>query len=159
MSELTAFIPRPKQHEVLAYAGGRMGVSAVPGSGKTWTLSRLAAEIIASGVLADDQRRAGAFTWPPPKENYVYEALQDVLLQAIILHRAGYDTFNWQDQAILRAYRWLHEQANFPAKGDDTWQPHVVNHFYGTNFPAPVPSAPGKSFGWTDWVYGTIPSE
>lgn len=32
-----------------------MGVSAVPGSGKTWTLSRLAAQIIASGVLADDQ--------------------------------------------------------------------------------------------------------
>jgi DNA helicase II / ATP-dependent DNA helicase PcrA len=32
-----------------------MGVSAVPGSGKTWTLSRLAANIIASGELADDQ--------------------------------------------------------------------------------------------------------
>ncbi len=32
-----------------------MGVSAVPGSGKTWTLSRLAAQIIASGELADDQ--------------------------------------------------------------------------------------------------------
>ncbi len=32
-----------------------MGVSAVPGSGKTWTLSRLAAQIIASGELVDDQ--------------------------------------------------------------------------------------------------------
>jgi len=111
------------------------------------------------GVLADDQRRAGGFTWPPPKENYVYEALQDVLLQAIILHRAGYDPFNWQDRAILRAFRWLHEQANYPAAGDDTWQPHVVNHFYGTSFPAPVPSRPGKSFGWTDWVYSTAGSE
>ena len=37
------FIPRPKQAEVLAYAGGKMGVSAVPGSGKTQTLSALAA--------------------------------------------------------------------------------------------------------------------
>ena len=111
------------------------------------------------GVLADDQRRGGEFTWPPPKENYVYEALQDVLLQAIILHRAGYDPFNWQDRAILRAYRWLHEQANYPAAGDDTWQPHVVNYFYGASFPAPVPSRPGKSFGWTDWVYGTAASE
>src|SRR5262245_28417084 len=26
------------------------------------------------GVLPDDQRRAGGFTWPPQKENYVYEA-------------------------------------------------------------------------------------
>ena len=111
------------------------------------------------GVLADDQRRGGKFSWPPPKENYVYEALQDVLLQAMILHQAGYDAFNWQDQAIFRAYRWLHEQANFPAKGDDTWQPHVVNHFYGTNFPAPVPSTPGKSFGWTDWVFGAAASQ
>jgi hypothetical protein len=107
------------------------------------------------GVLPDDQRRGGSFTWPPPKENYAYEALQDVLLQAIILQRAGYNPFNWQDKAILRAFRWLHEQANFPATGDDTWQPHVVNYFYGSNFPAPVPSRPGKNFGWTDWVYGT----
>ena len=32
-----------------------MGVSAVPGSGKTWTLSLLAAKLIARGDLADDQ--------------------------------------------------------------------------------------------------------
>ena len=32
-----------------------MGVSAVPGSGKTQILSMLAAQIIASGVLEDDQ--------------------------------------------------------------------------------------------------------
>jgi DNA helicase-2/ATP-dependent DNA helicase PcrA len=32
-----------------------MGVSAVPGSGKTHTLSLLAAQIIASGALEDDQ--------------------------------------------------------------------------------------------------------
>ena len=50
-----AFNPRPKQRAVLAYRSGKMGVSAVPGSGKTQTLSCLAAEIIASGVLDDDQ--------------------------------------------------------------------------------------------------------
>lgn len=49
------FTPRPKQAEVLAYTGGRMGVSAVPGSGKTQTLSALAAQLVASGILADDQ--------------------------------------------------------------------------------------------------------
>ena len=35
------FTPRPKQAQVLAYRRGKMGVSAVPGSGKTWTLSLL----------------------------------------------------------------------------------------------------------------------
>ncbi|MBN1955392.1 MAG: ATP-dependent helicase [Anaerolineae bacterium] len=49
------FEPRPKQQQVLAYTGGRMGVSAVPGSGKTYTLSLLAANLVASSVLEDDQ--------------------------------------------------------------------------------------------------------
>lgn len=49
------FNPRPKQAEILKYTGGRMGISAVPGSGKTHTLSALAAKIIQSGVLGEDQ--------------------------------------------------------------------------------------------------------
>ena len=49
------FTPRPKQQEVLSYRRGKMGVSAVPGSGKTHTLSALAAEIIASGLIGDEQ--------------------------------------------------------------------------------------------------------
>lgn len=42
---------RPAQEEILQYRGGRMAVSAVPGSGKTFTLSLLAAQIIASGRI------------------------------------------------------------------------------------------------------------
>ncbi|MGC9393917.1 MAG: ATP-dependent helicase [Anaerolineae bacterium] len=49
------FQPRPKQRQVLAYTSGQMGVSAVPGSGKTWTLSLLAAKLIAEGDLGDEQ--------------------------------------------------------------------------------------------------------
>ncbi len=52
---MTDFHPRPNQRQVLAYTGGRMGVAAVPGSGKTWTLSLLAARLIAEGNLGDDQ--------------------------------------------------------------------------------------------------------
>lgn len=104
------------------------------------------------GVLPDDQRRAGTFTWPPPKENYVWEALQGALAQAVILSRYGYDAWEWSDQALLRAVTWLHVQCAFPANGDDTWQPHIVNFFYAADFPAPVPSSPGKNLGWTDWT-------
>jgi DNA helicase II / ATP-dependent DNA helicase PcrA len=42
---------RPAQEEILAYSGGRMAVSAVPGSGKTFTLSLLAAQLIAEGRI------------------------------------------------------------------------------------------------------------
>ena len=51
----TGFRPRPKQQQVLAYRGGKMGVAAVPGSGKTMTLSCLAAALVAEAGLADDQ--------------------------------------------------------------------------------------------------------
>jgi hypothetical protein len=112
------------------------------------------------GVLPDDQRRGGPFEWPPPRENYVYEALQGALAQAVLLHRAGYtDVWDWGDRALLRAFRWLHEEAHFPAEGDDTWQPHLINYYYGTSFPAPVPTRPGKNVGFTGWTHaGSAPA-
>ena len=49
------FKPRPMQEEILKFESGRMGVPAVPGSGKTHTLSYLAALLITKGLIADDQ--------------------------------------------------------------------------------------------------------
>ncbi|MCI0577907.1 MAG: ATP-dependent helicase [Chloroflexi bacterium] len=45
---------RPAQAEILKYRHGRMAISAVPGSGKTFTLSLLAAELLASGRVNAD---------------------------------------------------------------------------------------------------------
>ena len=49
------FRPRPSQKRILEYRDGRMGISAVPGSGKTHTLSYLAAQIVATHLEDDDQ--------------------------------------------------------------------------------------------------------
>ncbi len=49
------FKPRPNQIEILKYTHGKMGISAVPGSGKTQTLSYLAANLLYEGKLDDDQ--------------------------------------------------------------------------------------------------------
>lgn len=49
------FEPRAEQREVLAYRGGRMAIAAVPGSGKTRTLSYLAARLVAESDLREDQ--------------------------------------------------------------------------------------------------------
>lgn len=46
---------RPAQQEILTYRSGWMGISAVPGSGKTFTLSALAANIVHQGWLGEDQ--------------------------------------------------------------------------------------------------------
>ena len=49
------FKARPNQQEIIDFEKGRMGVAAVPGSGKTHTLSYLAANLIAKGLIEDDQ--------------------------------------------------------------------------------------------------------
>jgi hypothetical protein len=105
------------------------------------------------GVLPDDQRRGGSYAWPPVKENYAWEALQGAVVQAVILTRAGFPAFEWEDRAIYRAVRWLHRANSYPAAGDDTWLPHIVNRVYGSSFAAPVPSRPGKIMGWADWTH------
>jgi DNA helicase-2/ATP-dependent DNA helicase PcrA len=51
---MSDFRPRPGQQQVLAYSGGKMGISAVPGSGKTRTLAELAARLVADSI-GDDQ--------------------------------------------------------------------------------------------------------
>jgi hypothetical protein len=122
------------------------------------------------GVLPDDQRRSAGndidFVWnkefpppwdpdivPPSGENYAYKALQGALLQAVILSRAGYDVWNWEGQAILRAFNWLHDEADYPAEGDDTWQPFIVNYYYGTSFLTESVSRHGKNLAPTCWTH------
>lgn len=50
-----SFTPRPSQEQILRYTGGRLGIAAVPGAGKTHILSALAAKIIQEGRLQDGQ--------------------------------------------------------------------------------------------------------
>lgn len=47
---MSTFRPRPAQEKILEYRGGLMGISAVPGSGKTITIAVLAAQLIAQGL-------------------------------------------------------------------------------------------------------------
>ena len=113
---------------------------------------------VVDGVLPDDQRRGGSFEWPPPKENYIYTALNGAIPQAVILHRLGFDVWNWEDKALLRSVEWLHAVAQFPAIGDDRtsddmWVPYVVNYFYNANFPTASPRSAGRTVDWTDWTH------
>jgi hypothetical protein len=127
------------------------------------------------GALPDDQRRCeeptpfpdAAIDWMSDSSNegvcqtnYSYEALQGVLLQALILRRRGYDTFRWEKKAIGRAVVWLTTwNAQFP-DGDDRWQTFVLNRAYPTlGLPEVSPAPVGKSLGYTDWLVsgGTWP--
>ncbi len=105
------------------------------------------------GVLPDDQRRGGNYTWPPPKENYVWEALQGAVLQAELLYQAGHAAWSWEDAALGRAVRWLVDVAKYPATGDDRWQPWLTDARYGTSDRGGTAKTLGKNFSFADWLY------
>jgi hypothetical protein len=109
---------------------------------------------VIDGALPDDMRRGGSFQWPPAFTNYAWEAMQGATLEALILDRAGYDAFGWEDKALLRAATFLYDRVGWTPSSDDTWQPWLLNHAYGTNLPAQSPAHAGKNFAFTDWLYG-----
>jgi hypothetical protein len=105
------------------------------------------------GIMPDDMRRGG----PSPEvgdlgQSYTWEALQGTLLQAELLSRNGYPAWDWQNQAILRAFYRINA-LGYPAVGDDRWQPWLINRRYGTSFAASTSTTAGKSFGYTDWLF------
>ncbi len=109
------------------------------------------------GAIADDMRRGCSFQWEPCHTNYPWGALEGATVQADLLHRAGYDAWNWENQAMRRAVQFLYnldkEVGGWWAEGDDEWMVWIVNHAYGTSFPAALPAQPGKNMGWTDWTH------
>ena len=104
------------------------------------------------GVLPDDQRRSGSFSWPPPCAGYVHEGLQGAIVQALLLQQGGYPAFATSNRAILRSYQWLYANG-CPASGDDRPYPFIVNRFYGSSFPTDSGATIGKNFGWSSWLF------
>ena len=110
---------------------------------------------VVDGAIVDDVRRCVCVvTSPAPKENYQWEAMQGIVTQATLLDVAGYDdVWRWSDAAIARAVRFLYEQAQFPAEGDDRFLPYLIDTGLGTGYSVGVEAQTGKSIGYTDWTH------
>ena len=108
------------------------------------------------GALPDDMRRGGPFQWPPDYTQYPREALSGFVALAEVLHRQGYDVYAWEDQALLRAARFLFElEQQFPE--EEWWEPgvpvyRIINDRYGTSFPVGENTVQ-RNVGWTDWTH------
>lgn len=62
---------------------------------------------------------------------------------------------SWGDSAIIRAYKWFQDEANFEATGDDIWQIPLLNYLVGYEV-VPVPKlnyAIGKNMGYTEYTH------
>jgi hypothetical protein len=110
------------------------------------------------GALPEEMRRGGSFQYPPGYTGYPWGALQAVTVEAEILRRQGYDAWNWEERAILRAVEFVDDLAlTYPqdpwwAVGDDKFVPWLINHAYGTEYPT-EDAWPGKIMGWTGWSH------
>lgn len=107
---------------------------------------------VIDGAMPEEMRRGGDFRWPPEETGYPWEALQGSLVQAEILCRAGYSTWEWEERALLRAAEFLYGIGWVP-EGDDEWQPWLLNNVYDTDYPTTIITRPGKNMGWTEWTH------
>jgi hypothetical protein len=101
-------------------------------------------------------RRGRGFQWPPSHTDYPREGLSGALAEAEILHRQGYDAWNWSNQALLRATQFLYNLSIDP--GDrwkwqrKIWHWWVVNYRYRASFPVSSVDI-GKNLAYTDWTH------
>ena len=107
------------------------------------------------GVIPDDQRRAGSFSWPAPCENHVRMGMNGLVVEAQLLARAGYPAWTWSSSAIKRATTWLTTVTGCGFPGDDVWMPYLLNKVYGLSLPLDPTSDFGKNISWVSWTHGT----
>jgi hypothetical protein len=107
---------------------------------------------LVDGALPEEMRRGGRFRVPPVETNYPWGALQGAFVQAELLHRRGHKAYDWEDQALLRAVRFLMRQG-WQARGDDEWILWLANRRYGTHFASEAPPRRGKNMAWTNWTH------
>ncbi len=124
------------------------------------------------GVVPDDMRRcsgcAGADpVYPLPYEDYVYGALNGIVMQTEILRRHGFaDIYSWQNNALRRTFVWLHSNiwtngtsiTDFRADGrgsttNDRNPVWIINKRYGTTFYEEVGITPSEIIGFADWTH------
>lgn len=107
---------------------------------------------IIDGGLPEELRRAGGFSWPPPKTNYVWGGMAGVTFAMKILNNAGYPAWECANKAMLRATVFAYNNGFLPT-GDDVSIPPIINNAYGTNFAYSGFSA-SKNVCCTAWIFG-----
>ena len=105
------------------------------------------------GVLPEDYRRGGEFTWPPTKTGYMLEGLTPRIVTLNMLVRAGKIRADVGQDAHARAVRYLYEHVHYPFDGDDRTIIYVVNRLLGLNLPTTGDSI-AKNVGFCAYTHG-----
>lgn len=96
------------------------------------------------------------YPWPATGLTAAWTDLQGAITTAWLLASCGYPAWDWGQQALLRAVRWLQE-AGAPAAGDDTALMRLINAAYGTRFEHPEVTRAMKHLGYLEVLMGVPP--
>ncbi len=130
---------RPAQAKILAYRGGRLAVNAVPGSGKTFTLSYLAAQLIADGKIDPDQQQVLIVTYLNSSVSNFRASVRQRLEEMELSAEIGFDvrTLHSLAREITRvADGGLGDSAEIPVLDDvlrETYLHNAVNSWIEAN--------------------------
>lgn len=113
-------------------------------------------------VVADISRGSERLVWPPATNGimYTHETIAGYMLQAELLYRNGYpEIWTFENDALRRMADVI---SRSEGDGGPGWNPgrvqlHIpwlLNARYGTSYPT-EPAEYGRSFGFTDWLYGS----
>ena len=107
------------------------------------------------GAILEDISRGGSLRWPPGDsgQSYTLESLQGLVLQAELLSRAGYDSWNWSNKALARAAKIVTRFSGWNDSSVSRHVPWLLNKRYGLGLPTTA-AGMGRGFGFTDWLYG-----
>ncbi|MEE2657821.1 MAG: ATP-dependent helicase [Candidatus Latescibacterota bacterium] len=106
---MRGFQPRRGQREIMQYRGGRMGVAAVPGSGKTTTITVLAAELLQLRARGEGPLAPNGEVLIVTYQNAAVDTLRSRIAQELMnrgLPRTGYDirTLHSLSYGIVQTY-------------------------------------------------------
>lgn len=113
-------------------------------------------------IVADVSRGGIGLIWPVGSRGigYTLESLQGLILQTELLYRNGYsDAWEWSDSALKRAAGLVTRNGE---AGGPSWNlssvnyhvPWLLNFRYDLDLPT-VAAGIGRTFGYTDWLYGS----
>ncbi|MFZ6004404.1 MAG: hypothetical protein ACOYXM_10785 [Actinomycetota bacterium] len=109
------------------------------------------------GAIINDIGRGDAFDWPPEHTQYHWEGTAGYYVQAQLLDRAGYDSWNVSDDAprrVMEFNRSLAEELGDEWWDHTDWAKYLANFVYGLDLPISGPADEGKNMAWTDWLFG-----
>jgi hypothetical protein len=108
-----------------------------------------------SGALVEDISRSKSSTKADDVgRTYSWETLGGATMTAQLLALAGHpDVYDWDEQALLRAAKFLHRNGGYPPKFSvNQYIPWALERPYGEDLGPKQPAGFGRMFGFTDWL-------